>query len=76
MAIVGSALNYYVLLPLYSKIMPIETILNMAKAVNSTVVDIKTLVIYTVLPFNLLKGLVISLLTIPLYKRLSKVLSE
>lgn len=76
MAIVGSALNYYVLLPLYSKIMPIETILDMAKAVNNIVVDLKTLVIYTVFPFNLIKGLVVSLLTIPLYKRLSKVLGE
>ena len=76
MALVGSILNYYVLLPLYSKIMPIETILDLAKAVNSIVVDLKTLVIYTVFPFNLLKGLLVSLLTIPLYKRLSKVLGE
>lgn len=76
MAILGSALNYFVLLPLYSKIMPIETILDLAKSVNSLVVDLRTLVIYTVFPFNLLKGLLVSLLTIPLYKRLSKVLSE
>lgn len=76
MALLGSALNYFVLLPLYSKIMPIETILDLAKAVNSIVVDLKTLVIYTVFPFNLLKGFLVSLLTIPLYKRLSKVLGE
>ena len=76
MALLGSALNYFVLLPLYSKIMPIETILDLASAVNSIVVDLKTLVIYTVFPFNLLKGFLVSLLTIPLYKRLSKVLGE
>lgn len=76
MAIVGSLLNYFVLLPLYSKIMPIETILDLAKAVNSIVVDLKTLVIYTVFPFNLVKGILVSLLTLPLYKRLSKVLAK
>lgn len=76
MAVVGSLLNFYVLLPLYSKIMPIETILNLAKAVNNIVVDVKTLVIYTVFPFNLVKGIVVSLLTLPLYKRLSKVLTK
>ncbi len=76
MAVVGSLLNYFVLLPLYSKIMPIEAILDLAKAVNGIVVDLKTLVIYTVFPFNIVKGIIVSLLTLPLYKRLSKVLTK
>ncbi len=76
MAILGSLSNYFVLLPLYSKLMPIETILNLASSLNSVVVDMKTLVIFTVFPFNLLKGFVVSLLTLPLYKRLSSVLSK
>lgn len=76
MAVVGSLLNYFVLLPLYSKIMPIEAILDLAKAVNGIVVDLKTLVIYTVFPFNIVKGILVSLLTLPLYKRLSKVLTK
>lgn len=76
MAVVGSLSNYFIILPLYSKIMPIETILNMARAVNSVVVDMKTLVLYAVFPFNLLKGLVVSILTLPLYKRLSGVLNK
>ncbi len=76
MAIMGSLANLYVLLPLYSKIMPVQVILDMAKAVNKYIVDFKTLVIYAVLPFNLFKGLVVSLITIPLYKRLSNVLSK
>lgn len=76
MSILGSLLNYYVLLPLYSKLMPLDTIIDMARAVNRVVVDMKSLVIYTVFPFNLLKGVVVSFLTLPLYKRLSKVLSR
>lgn len=76
MAIVGSLMNYFVILPVYSKLMPVEAILNMAKAVNTLIVDFKTLVIYAVFPFNILKGIVVSLITLPLYKRLSKVLSK
>ena len=76
MAIAGSALNYFVLIPVYKNFMPIEQIIDMAKAVNNVVVDVKTLVIYTVFPFNLLKGIVVSLITLPLYKRLSSVLTK
>ena len=76
MAIAGSALNYFVLIPVYKNSMPIEQIIDMAKAVNNVVVDVKTLVIYTVFPFNLLKGIVVSLITLPLYKRLSSVLTK
>lgn len=76
MAIVGSAMNYFVLIPVYSNFLPIEQIIDMAKALNKVVVDKRTLVIYTVFPFNLLKGVLVSLITLPLYKRLSKVLSK
>ena len=64
------------LIPVYKNFMPIEQIIDMAKAVNNVVVDVKTLVIYTVFPFNLLKGIVVSLITLPLYKRLSSVLTK
>ncbi|AFS77346.1 putative membrane protein [Gottschalkia acidurici 9a] len=76
MSIIGSLLNYYVLLPIYSKVMPVEEILQWAKAVNSLVVDLKTLVIFAVLPFNLLKGAVVSIITLPIYKRLSAILHK
>lgn len=92
MATVGSVLNYYVLIPFYSQFMPIEQIIAMAQAVfdnvfvpvanklganiDGAVMTKKTLVIYMVLPFNLLKGILVSLVTLPLYKRLSNVLSK
>ena len=92
MATVGSVLNYYVLIPFYSQFMPIEQIIAMAQAVfdnvfvpvanklganiDGAVMTKKTLVIYMVLPFNLLKGILVSVVTLPLYKRLSNVLSK
>lgn len=76
MSIIGSLLNYFVLIPLYSKLMPIEVILDMAREVNSLIVDLKTLIIYAVLPFNLFKGLLVSAITLPIYKRLSVILNK
>ncbi|MBN2259423.1 MAG: ECF transporter S component [Clostridiales bacterium] len=74
MAIVGALANYYILLPFYENFMPIEAIVGMAAAVNNLVVDMKTLILYAIVPFNLVKGIVVSLITIPVYKKISKVL--
>lgn len=74
MAVVGGIANYYILLPFYSNFIPIEAIVGMAAAVNSLVVDLKTLILYAIIPFNLVKGIVLTLITIPVYKKVSKVL--
>lgn len=76
MAFAGSILNYYVFLPLYQKIMgwPLSAIIGMGKAANSHIVDLKTLISYGIFPFNILKGLVLSLITFLIYKKLSPML--
>ncbi|WHE06665.1 ECF transporter S component [Thermoanaerobacterium thermosaccharolyticum] len=76
MAIAGSVLNYYVFLPLYQKIMgwPLSAIVGMGKAVNSHIVDLRTLIAYGIFPFNILKGFVISIITFLIYKKLSPML--
>ena len=76
MAVVGALANYYILLPFYSNFMPIEAVVGMAAAVNSLVVDVKTLILYAIIPFNVVKGIVITLLTIPIYKKISTVLHK
>lgn len=78
MAVLGSLLNYYVLIPTYSKAfnLPIEQILGMAEEISKKTMTLKSLVIYMVFPFNILKGVLVSALTIPLYKRLSSILSK
>jgi riboflavin transporter FmnP len=76
MATVMSIVNYYVIIPLYVKVLhfPMDAIIGMGSAVNSSIVDLKTLVALSVLPFNLFKGIVVSLVTLLLYKRLSPIL--
>lgn len=74
MSIFSSLSNYFVIFPLYSKILPIDQIIEMASKLNRLVVDYKTLILYAVVPFNLLKGAVVSVITLLIYKRVSPIL--
>lgn len=78
MTIGASISNYYVMIPFYAKVfgMPLEKIIAMGSAVNKHVVDFKTLILYAIVPFNLLKGLVVTLVTLLLYKRVSPILHK
>lgn len=70
MSAVGSLANAYVLLPLYSKaIMPLDTIISMGTELNPLIKGLPTFVLFAVTPFNLIKGLLVSFITILLYKR-------
>ncbi len=68
--------NLYVALPMYVKLygIPMETILIMASAVNPLVYDMESFLIFCILPFNLVKYSITSLLTYLLYKRTANVL--
>ena len=71
----GSFFNALYLIPQFSKLfgMPIDVIVGMGTAVNPSIVSVNSLVLFAVVPFNLLKGTVVSLLTFLLYKRLARV---
>ena len=66
--------NYYFIFPLYAKIMPMEAIINAGAAVTSKITDLWSMMLYSVIPFNILKGLCTSLFTMLLYKRVSPLL--
>lgn len=74
MAIVGGLANYYILIPFYQNFMPIDAIIGMGTAANAAIIDLKTLILYGIVPFNLFKALIVSIITILIYKRLSNVL--
>lgn len=74
MGIMGGLANYYILLPFYAKIMPMEQIISWSAAANGAIVDMKTLILYAIIPFNILKGIVIAVITTMLYKKLSPIL--
>lgn len=76
MTIFISIINYYFMIPFYAKLfgMPLDKIVAMGSAVNKYVVDFKSLILYAVVPFNLFKGIIVSIVTVLLYKRVSPIL--
>ena len=78
MTVFGSAFNAIYLLPKFAALfgMPLDVIVGMGTKVNSAITSVSTLVLFAVVPFNLLKGLVVSLLTFLLYKRISPILHK
>ena len=74
----GSAFNAVYLLPKFAALygMPMEAIIGMGTKVNSRITSVSTLVLFAVVPFNLLKGAVVSMLTFLLYKRISPLLHK
>src|SRR3712207_598103 len=52
MALVGSIMNYFVMLPFYGKFMGMEAIIGMGKAVNPRVNDLLSFVLWFIAPFN------------------------
>lgn len=72
----GSAFNAIYLLPKFAVLfgMPLEVIVGMGTKINAAITSVGTLVFYCVVPFNLLKGVIVSLVTLLLYKRISPLL--
>lgn len=71
MVLMGVLTNKYLLIPFYSKLMPIEEIINACAAINPAIGSIDSYLIWGVMPFNFIKGIILSTITILLYKKLA-----
>ena len=78
LTVFGSLFNAWYLLPKFAELygMPLDAIIAMGTQVNGAITSVWTLVAYAVVPFNLLKGVVVSLLTFFLYKRIERLLQR
>lgn len=76
MAVFGSMFNAVYLIPAFSKLygIPLEAIVGMGTAINPAITSVATLALFSVAPLNMLKGVLISVPTMLLYKRISKIL--
>lgn len=76
MTLVGGFMNAYILLPVYATAfgMPLEAIVGMGTAVNPAITGLESFVLLAVVPFNLLKGVIVSIITLLIYKKLSPIL--
>ena len=76
MTILGCFVNAYILLPTYAAAfkMPIEGLVEMGTAVNANINSLFTFVMFAVAPFNLLKGVMDSVIVMAIYKKISPIL--
>lgn len=77
MIVTACIFNYFILIPLYSAVLynqPIEVFVNMANKVNDMVTNFATLILFAIAPFNLLKGIIMSVVSYLIYKALKPIL--
>ena len=70
----GSVFNAIYLLPKFSQLygLPLDTIIGMGSKINGNITSLQTFVLLAVAPLNLIKGMMISVLTLLLYKRVAR----
>lgn len=79
MTVGASLINYFIMIPFYITAIgyPMEGIIGAAQGVGNTMVkDLMTLIIWVFVPFNLFKGIVVSLVVALIYKRVSPLLHK
>ncbi len=74
MAVLGSAFNAVYLLPKFAQLygLPLEAIIGMGAQIHPSIHNVTTFVMLCVAPLNLVKGTVVSVLTMLLYKRVAR----
>ncbi len=74
LTVFGSAFNAIYLLPKFAELfgLPLDKIVAMGTAINGNINSVSTFVLFAVAPLNLIKGLVVSVLTLLLYKRVAR----
>lgn len=72
-SILATLTNYFIMFPIYAWAykMPIDALVQMGAAVNSHVDSLLSLMLWSVLPFNLFKYTLVSVITFLVYKRLA-----
>jgi riboflavin transporter FmnP len=76
MTAAGVLINALVLLPAYAKAfgMPMQVFIDMGTAINPAIQGVWTFVLLAVAPFNIIKGILVSVITLLLYKHISPIL--
>lgn len=74
LTVFGTAFNAIYLLPKFAQIygMPLDAIIGMGTAINPSITDVTSLVVLCVAPLNLIKGVSVSVVTMLVYKKLSR----
>ena len=74
MAVLGSAFNAVYLLPKFSQLfgLPLDAIIAMGAKIHGSIHSVPTFVMFCVAPLNVIKGVMVSIPTMLLYKRVAR----
>ena len=79
MTVIGAFGNAFVLLPVYAYLfggIPVSALIEMGHQVNGAITNMFTFVMLAVVPLNLIKGLIVSVLTMLIYKKISRLIKN
>ena len=78
MTFLGCFINAYVMLPTYAKAfhMPIKALIEMGTKVNAGITNLFTFVMFAVVPFNLITGILVSIVVLLIYKKISPIIKR
>jgi len=72
--------NYYAFIPLYEKVLnfPVNAVIGVANTANPylNITDLRAVIVYSFVPFNILKGVMVSAATFFVYKHISPLLHK
>ncbi len=77
MIIAGCFVNAFIMLPAFARFyggMPMSALIEMGTEVNANITNLFTFIILAVAPFNLVKGLAITVVVALVYKKISKLI--
>ncbi len=69
--VAGALANHFILIPAFSQVMPLEAIWEACRTLNPLITGEQSYILFGVVPFNLIKGVLITAVTLLVYKKLS-----
>ena len=73
---IAALANYFLLWPLYVKLIGFDALVGMSSEANDKIDSVGTYILYAIVPFNALKGIIVCVITGFIYKPLSKLLHK
>lgn len=74
MGIISFPVNYFITYPVYAKLMPLDSIIELYQKIFGGVNSLAQCLLVFNVPFTIFKGLIVSLITILIYKKLSPII--
>lgn len=71
MVVVGALINYFIMVPLYAKVFGgMDAVINLSSQMIPAIKDLGTIVIFGITPFNIVKGIILGIVSYYIYKPL------